>query len=317
MRRTVFAWLALACLIAASFSAAATPSFDESEDGIVYNWEPAFSDNFDSDSGHWDYIGSASRFDNYLRLTQAVGGQTGVAWFDTPVDYDFSAEFDYLIGGGDGADGMVMMFFKDMAYDPAGGGYLGFVGDPMTVEGYGLEFDTYNNGWGDEPGARYVGLIEDDPINNHLATAYRDNMRDNNWHHVKLVVEREVDEAGVPNPEVTIINVFIDDMATPIITWAGEVDRTFTGFGFGAGTGGSYDNHLIDNLAVSKKVAYLVDDGEVIVEYIFVQGDEVKIEEQQVREDGAWTMMAGNTALLAITILVVMLAANWLRHRKD
>ncbi len=310
MRAQIITVALLVAMLSASFAALAAPSYDNSVNGTVTEWREMFSDDFSQDSGRWTYGGTfadpAIRTQGHARLTPATGTRVGYMWFDTEITWDFQVEFDYLIGGGSGADGMVFMFYKDRAYTPGAGGYMGFVGTPGTVQGYGAEFDTWNNGWGNEPGSNYLGIIEDVP-SNHLATSYVSNIRDNAWHHIKVVVE------GL------VISVYYDNMVTARITWTAPaaIDRSFGGFGFAAGTGGSTDNHLIDNVVIQKQVTYIVQDGQVVAEVEYVQGPEVSIEEPQARESETWTMMAGNTALLAITILVVVLVAHWIRRKKE
>ena len=47
------------------------------------------------------------------------------------------------------------------------------------------------------------------------------------------------------------ISIYEEDMATPIISWTGAIDRTFGGFGFSAATGGSLARHIVDSVEVS------------------------------------------------------------------
>jgi hypothetical protein len=298
--------LAIGAMLAFSIPAMAIPSYDASVNGVVTEWQPVFSDNFDQDSGRWIYpttnpTNIAQRTNGFMKITPATGTQTGAIWFDVDLKFAFQVEFDYRIGGGSGADGMVFMFYKDRNYTPWAGGQLGFISNSgASVSGYGLEFDTWYNGWGNEPGSNYLGIIKDHP-SNHLATSYQSTMRNNAWHHIKIIV----DDAA--------ITVFFDDMVTPKITWTGTIDRSFGGFGFAAGTGGSTDNHDIDNVMLSKKVVYMVDDGNVVAE---VQGEELKPKEAPAKESATWTMIAGNTAMLAIAVLVVLLVAHGLRRKR-
>jgi hypothetical protein len=310
MKAKIFSALLLAAMLSASFSALAVPSYDTSVNGIVTEWVETFRDDFSQDTGRWTYGGTyidpAIRVDGHVRLTPATGGRVGYIWFDTEITWDFEVEFDYLIGGGNAADGMVFMFYKDRAYTPGGGGYLGFVGTPTTVQGYGVEMDTYSNGWGNEPGANYLGIIEDNP-QTHRAFSYASDIRNNNWHHIKVVVDEQ------------IVKVYYDNMDTVRMTWdaTGFLDKSYGGFGFAAGTGGQYDNQLVDNVVIRKQVTYVVIDGEVVSEIEYIQGPESVYEEPQVREDATWTMAALNLTLLAVTILVVTMVAHWIRRKKE
>ena len=305
MRLSTVVALAIGAMFAFSIPAAAVPAYDNTVNGMVTAWQPVFMDNFNQDSGRWVYpttnpANVATRMNGYMRLTPTTATQTGAIWFDTDLKFAFQVEFDYLIGGGTGADGLVFMFYKNKNYTPWAGGQLGFVsnsGAPVT--GYGVEMDTwYNGGW--DVGYRYLSIIKDHP-SNHLATISQPNMRDNLWHHIKVTV----DDAS--------ITVYFDDMNTPRFTWTGTIDRAFGGFGFAAGTGGSTDNHQIDNVILSKKVVYMVDDGVVVGE---VQGDELKLKEKPAEESSTWTILVGNTALLAIAILVAVMVAQGVRRRR-
>ncbi|MCK4266069.1 MAG: hypothetical protein KAX31_02240, partial [Thermoplasmata archaeon] len=181
-------------------------------------------------------VGTALRFINaYMELTPSAGGLVGRALFmdgmmDTPSR--FAVEFDYQIGnlGGTGADGFVFMFYKDTDYAPGGGGSLGF----GTTQGYGIEFDHWQNGA--DPSAEHVALIEDNS-DTHLASADA-NIDDGVWHHVRVEVDTST---------VTVYHV---DMVNPIFTWTGTIDRSFGGMGFCGATGGSWAHHWVDNFEI-------------------------------------------------------------------
>ena len=72
--------------------------------------ETIFTDDFSTDSGAWDYLGSAYRdqTDQQLVLTTYANSQTGVAFFKTPIQDAFTASFSYKGNG----DGFLLFFYK-------------------------------------------------------------------------------------------------------------------------------------------------------------------------------------------------------------
>jgi hypothetical protein len=192
-----------------------------------------FLDDFSTDTGQWTYLGAASRTNGYMQVCP-IGGGWGQGRFSQAIDTPFICDFDWRIGDGNGADGLVMMFYKDMAYSPGAGGSIGFDGS----NGYGIEFDQYTGNPGD-PGAPHIGLIQNSATN-HLIAVIDPRVRDATWHHAQVRVD----------PTSNAINVFIDYSTSPIISWTGVIDTSFSGFGFSAATGGLNDNHRVDNVRI-------------------------------------------------------------------
>jgi hypothetical protein len=204
-----------------------------------------FSDDFSTDSGMWEYLGSAYRdpVNNYLVLTEPVNDRAGVAFFNTTFRTYFTANFSYKAGGGSGADGFVMFFYKQKYASFGYGGTLGFNG-PTQIPGYGIEFDNWQNiAQGEpsppkehgDPSPNHIALIKDH-VGNHLI--YVDDLRteDNIWHDVSV----EVEESSV--------RVFLDQGL--VLEWSGVINRTFDYFGFCAGTGSATNWHIIDNFSI-------------------------------------------------------------------
>lgn len=190
----------------------------------------SFYDDYFSDSGLWEYIGSARRENGYVVLVPAITRSGGQLWLNQPISSPLTVEFEYLIGGGSGADGIVLMFDKKKAFGGTGG-TLGF-GD----KGYGIEFDCYYNGEYKDPSGRHIALIEDS-VSNHLL--YKDDPRteDNIWHHTRIEVED------------SSIRVYVDD--EQVLSWNGTIDRTYNNLGFSAATGSATNNHYIRNVRIS------------------------------------------------------------------
>jgi len=163
--------------------------------------------------GIWDDIGNL--------------GWPGVWGFDVGIlmPYDLN-----------GADGFAMNFFKE-AYTPVGGGYFGCVDADGTALGYSVEFDNFQNG-GWDTSANHIAITQDN-VWNHLASLNDLRSEDNAWHHARVIATNEG------------ITVYVDDMNHPLLAWAGEIDMTYGGFSFTAGTGGLNNNHFVDNIHIS------------------------------------------------------------------
>jgi Bacterial lectin len=106
-----------------------------------------------------------------LRLTPAIGGQTGSAWFVTqqPFAIGFDTTFQFQLNGGSGADGIAFVIqnaasgLQAIGYTGGNGGALGYGDDdadslpnsgiPASVA---FEFDTYMNSW--DPNSNHVAI---------------------------------------------------------------------------------------------------------------------------------------------------------------
>jgi parallel beta-helix repeat protein len=204
-----------------------------------------FSDDFSSNSGMWEYLGSAYRdtTNQYVVLTEPVGLQAGAIFLNTSFRTCFDANFSYKAGGGSGADGFVMFFYKENYSDLGPGGGLGFVSHPpnVNVSGYGIEFDTWQNianpvtGEHQDPSAHHIALIED-WVGNHLTYENDTRTGDNVWHDVSVIVR------------YSHIQVFVDQGL--VIDWNGAINRTYGMFGFCGATGSATDWHIIDNFTL-------------------------------------------------------------------
>lgn len=197
----------------------------------------SLSDNFSADSGLWTYVGSAYRNATGANviLTQPVDFTAGAIWLNDPVIADFTASFSYLAGGGSGADGIVMMFYKQENYTLANGGGLGFMDqDGSSVPGYGIEFDSYQNSY--DPSGDHIALIQD-TVSNHLVYVNDPRVADDLWHNVTV---------NVANSSVTC---YLDSGL--VLNWTGQLDRAFGGFGFAAATGLFNNWQMITNFSIS------------------------------------------------------------------
>jgi hypothetical protein len=225
----------------------------------------------DPTSSRWTLDGSAAWYEEngYITLTEAVSvSQTGrIVWNKLLTQQSWTVRFKYNAGGSTtpagGADGLVMMFYKDMDYNiyNYSGGSFGFENAPLgsTIGyGYAIEFDNHWN-WQnlptfgiDEPfytglipgttertGNNHIALIENN-VGTHLA-AWEDTVpvtEDGLWHDVEVTynegaVKVKVDEDIVLNHTI----------AAP--------DYEFSGFGFSAATGTLNNHHFIDDISIN------------------------------------------------------------------
>jgi len=194
----------------------------------------AKGDSFDTVvDGAWTYVGNARRDvdDKNVILTDSlVVNQAGVLWLSQEVRTPFNATFRYRAGGGTGGEGFVLMFYKNKGYTPSAGGSLAF----GTTSGYGIEFDSLDNGDAD-PSGNHIALISGNS-NNHITYVDDNRTEDNQWHWVEVDVR----------PFVMVVKV--DDIVA--LEWADTFDTTHGGIGIGASTGTSANYHLVDDIKV-------------------------------------------------------------------
>ena len=215
----------------------------------------SYSDDFSTDSGAWQYLGSAYRdqTNEYLVLTPSGNEAAGVVFFKAPIQGSFTANFRYKAGGGSHqGDGFTMFFYKQeyaSIDSDNSGNHLGF-NSFSIIPGYGIEFDGWQNIPWDfqqvegeqqnpqgDPSANHIALIKDFS-GNHLA--YVDDLRvaDNNWHQVTVEVQ------------ASSVKVFVDQGL--VLQWSGVLDRTYDRFGFSGATGGVGSNwHIIDDFSLT------------------------------------------------------------------
>ncbi|OPY58309.1 MAG: Bacterial Ig-like domain (group 2) [Pelotomaculum sp. PtaU1.Bin035] len=174
------------------------------------------NDSFNSDTGLWTYAGSARRdsVNGYVVLTENVSGQSGQLILNNPVAEPYIAEFRYKAGGGTGADDILFKFCEE----------------------YLLEFDEYHNYFDPTP-SNHIAIKNNIPGDaEHLEFVDDNRVGDNEWHDIKVVVEKTV-------------QVFID--GSMVLSWDSPVDLTYSKVEF-SGSAGYYNNwHIIDDVKIS------------------------------------------------------------------
>ena len=207
-----------------------------------YLFEDDFSTNPNT-NGKWRiyrYYGSSyqegywSGSDFYLTRNVDSRSCAAFANFDLIVT-KWRAEFDLKIGGGDGADGLVFMFYKDESVygRPKAGHTLGFESVNGKSVGYGIEFNEYRD---------HIAVIKD-YANNHLISISDNKIDDNAFH--RIVIEFIDGEITLYRDGELIIHYTISDM-----------DYTYQGIGFCAATGGFNNNHIVDNFSLVSLEGY-------------------------------------------------------------
>jgi hypothetical protein len=169
--------------------------------------------------------------EGFLKLTKAVGSQQGAFIIDDldagKAVHGFSAAFKLFVGRGSGADGFSFNFGSDI---PDGG-----IGEEGVGTGLSVCFDTYDNGGGEAPAidikkggaviasVKGVGLL----------------FRKDAWVNVKI----QVDADGTL--DLSLDNsVIYSNLIGAFVPTPGR-------FAFGARTGGSFDNHWVDDISIA------------------------------------------------------------------
>jgi hypothetical protein len=182
----------------------------------------------------WVAGGSAawqSASENFL-LAPAQFQQAGRLFWATRLSgCAFRAEFDLEMSGGSGADGMTLAVVDYTDYDPAIGGGMDFCLD--EEDGFAASFDSFFNG-GAEPPGEHVAALQG-CAGNELASA--------------LAAVRGQHHAVVDWVEGRL-TINLD--GSEVLTYTFPGMTFFDGFiGFTAATGGSTDNHIVDNFTLT------------------------------------------------------------------
>jgi glucose/arabinose dehydrogenase len=180
--------------------------------------------------------GSASVVSGAARLTPATNSQAGSVVFNSPNTRPltrFSASFDFRMGGGSGADGMSFALLDSARFTtdalfgetgPAGAGTLA------------VEFDTYPNAG--ENGNHLDLYVDGLSLGTYDPTF---TLNDGNWHGAYIFLEDGLLTVRIRSATgwETAYNRVPVPAYEPLVAL----------YGFGARTGGSTDEHWVDNVS--------------------------------------------------------------------
>jgi hypothetical protein len=174
--------------------------------------------------------------DGVLKLTKAVGSMLGGFIIDDldggATIYGFTADFKLLIGAGSQADGFSFSFGPDV---PDAG-----ISEEGAGSGLSVCFDTYDNGGGEAPA---IDLKKGGAIIASFKQGAIGLMRKNAFVDVHLEVKND----GSLSLSVANTAIF-QNLVGAFAPTAGR-------FGLGARTGGSTDNHFVDDLSITTVTA--------------------------------------------------------------
>jgi len=189
-------------------------------------------------------------------LTKASNGKGCFAFMNVETPIGFRLEFEYLSGGGSGADGIVFGFFKDKdiyaqkGRCSAGGSLAISACDSSTCyvsKGYYVEFDNYRNtGW--DPSANHIAIVENYSNSslcptNHLQVINTNKTEDNKWHKAEIIFDYNSKK----------LTIYLDNEFITSYIFS-SINTDYSGIGFGAGTGGLNNNHIIRDIKLAKYV---------------------------------------------------------------
>jgi hypothetical protein len=195
-------------------------------------------------SANWTANGSAAydSGNNAALLTDTNGAESGTWIYNHALFIDdVTIQFDFYAGGGTGADGLIMMLETNgaSALGPTGGG-LGAGG----LSGFGVEMDEYNNGECGDASANHIAI---------------DSLADCGTGEPTTLTENDSPGFTIADGAWHTMNVHV---ASGAFTVVGDGNTEFSAFtpsgwangsyylGFGGGTGGLTNNHLVRNVSV-------------------------------------------------------------------
>jgi gliding motility-associated-like protein len=188
----------------------------------------------------WTMVGVTYVNGNNIMLCPTSGG-SGAIYVSNPIDLNictgWTAEFDYRMFDGSGADGIAMWFLQN---PPTGFGSGGAIGMPAAPNGVAILLDQYDNGCGANP---EVQIFCGDGV-----TPYNECSGN--------IIARANGVAMVRQPNynrcrVTYNNGFVQVFINNILIVQGNCAANFSGYlGFSSSTGGSNDNHTIRDVTI-------------------------------------------------------------------
>lgn len=177
-------------------------------------------------------VNNAAYIDHqFVRLTQAVNSASGQLRLISDISSGgdgFVADFEFWIGGGDGADGLWLYSDGD---DPG----AGYIGEDGNHNGYAFVFDTWNPG-----GNANSGQFQVKKNGANYATFDYNQFDNSTWRVAKV---EQFNTTGRMSLDGTL---YVNYTGLP-------TDNVGNYFGFAARTGGANNEHRIRNIRVRKR----------------------------------------------------------------
>ncbi|ODU90843.1 MAG: hypothetical protein BGO61_07070 [Thiobacillus sp. 65-69] len=218
--------------------------------------------------------GNAAQAGNVLRVTPANFSQSGSAFststvslasnasFSTYFQFRFTSAGGSCDGLGCGADGLVFVV-QTVGNNVGGiGGGIGYQGIPNSV---GIEFDTWNNGGGDNNSSNHIGIDINGSVTSVVLTEVTEaDMNDgdiwNAWvdyNSATQMLEARLTRSAV-RPSTALLSYAVD-LATVLGTTNAYV-------GFTSGTGAAYANHDVLSWTLEDRFAPIGGGGNTVPE---------------------------------------------------
>ncbi|MEY5044369.1 MAG: hypothetical protein RJA19_1596 [Bacteroidota bacterium] len=184
------------------------------------------------------------------QLTTTVGNQNGSVWYANTLDLEQPFDIQFLINLGsqdpNGADGImfVMQLEGTDALGQSGGG-LGFLG---FGTGFGVEFDTWQNGEYGDPVYDHIGYVSDGIVSHLGPTAYGGPVQ---MSAASVNTEDGVSHVGRVqwDPANQLLSTYFD-CELRLVAQVDLIGQIFNGttdvyWGFTGSTGGSFNNQTV------------------------------------------------------------------------
>jgi gliding motility-associated-like protein len=192
----------------------------------------------------WNLTGNAQQIGGEIRLTPASNGQSGGFFWQVPLNLSvcqqWTAEFEYRIRDGNGADGIAFCYLRN---PPAGFVTGQGIGIPGNNDGFVVAVDTYNNCSGQTPQWQVRYITPGQPYNECNPPGQPTSARNTAYRAANYVPVRiEYDNGN--------ITLFWNN-APVAFNVAPFYNANFPGFfGFTSSTGGSRDAHWVRNVVI-------------------------------------------------------------------
>ena len=218
--------------------------------------------------------GNAAQVGNVLRVTPATYGQSGSAFSTSTVSLASNASFSTFFqlrftnpggacdGQGCGADGLVFVVQTVGNNVGGSGGGIGYAGINNSV---GIEFDTWNNGAGDNNSSNHIGIDVNGSVNSVVLTEVTEADMNNGdiWNAwIDYNGSTNLLEARLGRSSTRPTNALLSltrNLAT-------DLGTTNAFVGFTSGTGSAYANHDVLTWTLEDRFAPIGGGGNTVPE---------------------------------------------------